>query len=258
LCCVHYHHFHDSRHLDDDFHDSRHLDDDFHDSRHLDDDFHDSHHLDYHFHDSRAKARFEYTYIQSAAIMIGDDILEVSSYGDYLLNGVSHVDLPIKIGAEKYSLTKVAKNDHDVTFNIEVSENDHIQVKAFKDLVSVRFIGAEEEQFYDVVGIMGNFQNGTRLSRDGLRVIEDDNEFGQEWMVRPGQDPKLFHFQPTHTHQCLMPSAVKDARRRLGESISVEAAKKACEKLGVSGAVEACIYDVIATGDLSVAQAGAF
>jgi len=204
----------------------------------------------------RAKARFEYTYIQSAAVMIGDDILEVSSYGDYLLNG--DVDLPIKIGAEKYSLTKVAKNENAVAFNIEVSENDHIQVKAFKDLVSVRFVGAEEKQFYDVVGIMGNFQNGTRLSRDGLSVIEDDNAFGQEWMVRPGQDPELFHFSPTNTHQCLMPSAAKDARRRLGESISVEAATKACEKLGVRGAVDACVYDVIATGDLSVAQAGAF
>jgi len=204
----------------------------------------------------RAKARFEYTYIQSAAVMIGDDILEVSSYGDYLLNG--DVDLPIKIGAEKYSLTKVAKNENAVAFNIEVSENDHIQVKAFKDLVSVRFVGAEEKQFCDVVGIMGNFQNGTRLSRDGLSVVEDDNAFGQDWMVRPGQDPELFHFSPTNTHQCLMPSAAKDARRRLGESISVEAATKACEKLGVRGAVDACVYDVIATGDLSVAQAGAF
>jgi hypothetical protein len=204
----------------------------------------------------RAKARYEYTYIQSAALKIGDDILEVSGYGAYMLNGISGVELPIKIGADKFTLSKIVKNEQDVTFDIEVSEDDHIQVKAFKDLVSVRFVGAEEVEFHDVVGIMGNFQNGTRFSRDGLRVIEDDNEFGQEWMVGP-EDPQLFQVKSS-VSQCRMPNPVKEQRRHLGESISIEAAKKACEKLSVRGAIEACIYDVIATGDLSVANAGAF
>ena len=36
----------------------------------------------------RTRIRFEYSFIESAAVQIGDDVLEVSSFGSYAVNGV--------------------------------------------------------------------------------------------------------------------------------------------------------------------------
>jgi len=204
----------------------------------------------------RTKARYEYSYIQSAAIKIGEDTLEVTAFGDYLLGGVVSADLPSQM-ADAYTVTRTTRN-HEVTFDIEVSTDDHIYIKTYKDLVSVRFSGSEESEFGDVIGIMGDYHNGTHFSRDGLRIIEDNNEFGQEWQVRPSLDGQLFQRKSIVTEgACIIPDPVKEERRRLGESISVEAAERACEHFHTKGAFNACVYDVIAMGDLGAAQAGA-
>ena len=207
----------------------------------------------------RLRSRFDYSYIESAAVQIGEDVLEVGAFGSYMLNGISNAELPFEM-ANKYTITKTVKNDHDVTFDIQVNKHDRVLVKAFKDLVSVRFVGAEEAEFKDVVGVMGSFHDGKRLARDGHSIIQDDNEFGQEWQVS-ASDHELFQTKSSVAYpaqKCVLPATVKDGRRRLGESISVEVATEACSKqFGTKGAVDACVYDVIATGELDSAQAGA-
>ena len=40
----------------------------------------------------RTTIRYDYSYIESAAIQIGNDVLEVSSFGSYALNGVKGLD----------------------------------------------------------------------------------------------------------------------------------------------------------------------
>lgn len=209
----------------------------------------------------RLKSRFDYSYIESAAVKIGDDVLEVGAYGSYMVNGISNADLNAFKMGHRFTVTKDTKNDHDHTFDIQVNNIDHILVKAFKDLVSVRFTGAEEKEFKDVVGVMGDYYHGKRLDRDGQNIIVDYNEFAQEWQVIPGVDPELFQTGPSvvfPAQHCILPTPVKQGSRRLGESISVEAATQACNHFGSKEAVDACIYDVIATGDLEAAQAGAF
>jgi hypothetical protein len=42
----------------------------------------------------RTKPRYEYSFIESATLKIGDDVLEVGAWGNYILNGVSRPDLP--------------------------------------------------------------------------------------------------------------------------------------------------------------------
>jgi len=212
----------------------------------------------------RLAARYEYSYIESAAVQIGDDILEVSAYGHYMLNGVHGADLPYLMG-DMYSVHRTVnpKNTKDISFDITLDGRQAVSVRAFKDLVSVRFHTVAEESFGDVVGIMGDFQQGRHLARDGKTLMNDDNDaFGQEWQVRPGQDPELFMAKSPIQYpasKCVIPSHVMDERRHLGESISVEDATAACEKnFFTKGAIEACIYDVIATGDLEAANAGAF
>jgi len=213
----------------------------------------------------RLKSRYEYSYIESAAIQIGDDVLEVSAYGAYFVNGVSDAKLPAKMGEGKYqyTLTKTHTNKHEVSFDIKIRDGRTIaSIKAFKDLVSLRFYETSEMDFGDVQGIMGDFHNGTHLARDGHTIIENLDDFGQEWQVRPGQDPDLFmHKSPIQypASKCVIRNPVLDERRRLGESISVEAATKACsDHFSTKGAVQACVYDVIATGDLEAAMAGAY
>jgi len=211
---------------------------------------------------ARTKARYDYSYIESAALQIGKDVLEVSSFGDYMFNGMSNAELPLKM-AEKYIITKVAKNDHDVLFEIKDGETEIATLKAFKDLVSVKFGAGFRPDKENVHGILGD-RTGARYSRDHSHIIENVDEFGQEWQVRPGTDPELFQAKPAvqYPTKCMLkaPGVVEDARRHLGESISVEDATKACKKAGFSlkGAMDACIYDVIAIGDLEAAQSGAF
>ena len=52
-----------------------------------------------------------------------------------------------------------------------------------------------------------------------------------------------------------MPSA-KTESRRLGATIAMEAAEKACEHWGELK--DQCVYDVLAANDLELAEAGAF
>lgn len=56
-------------------------------------------------------------------------------------------------------------------------------MKAFKDLVSITFSGAEATEFMDAVGVMGDFFNGTRYLHDKLRSMDDDKEFGHACVV---------------------------------------------------------------------------
>jgi len=207
---------------------------------------------------ARLKSRFDYSYIEAAAVQIGEDILEVSAYGAYFVDSVSNAGLPMKLG-DQYLITKQEANQHDITYTIHINDHDRILVKAFKDLVSVRFDGADEDEFKDVVGLMGDYKTGIHYSRDRAQVINDSDAFGQEWQVQAGVDPELFLTKSESQGKgCMLPvKGAKDGRRRLGETISVEAATKACEHLGTKGAVSACIYDVIATGDLDTA-AGAY
>ena len=88
-----------------------------------------------------------------------------------------------------------------------------------------------------------------------VTVIEDLNEFGQEWQVLSAE-PKLFHNLegPQHPQRCTIPVS-KDMRRRLRESsISQEEAETACARVDESNR-DLCVFDVLATNDLGVAGA---
>lgn len=212
--------------------------------------------------DIRTKARYEYSFIESAAIKIGDDVLEVGEYGQYFLNGVEAASLQGAMLAGLYPITYEQSEDGKSTmFSIHTHQGpadkkEVIQLKSFKDLVSVKIENAYEQSFGASIGLMGDYYEGKRLSRDGSKVISDDIEFGMEWQVK-ADEPKLFQVNG-EWEQCRMPS--KDAsaeRRRLGAGISEEAAEAACAKVDHINH-DSCVYDVMATGDLESAQAGVF
>jgi hypothetical protein len=215
----------------------------------------------------RTKLRRDMSYISGAALRIGSDVLEVEGNGVYYLNGVANAELPSEFGGFAFFYTQPTDKMHTQAmdkmhvFEIYLGGRERIKVKTYKDYVSVLIEQGQRKHFTDSVGLMGDFHYGVKLSRDGKRVINDANEFGQEWQVLD-TDPTLFQSArfPQHPQKCTMPTpkATKMLRRRLSSESAADqlAAEEACAHWGEYK--DDCIFDVLATGDVGMAQAGAY
>ena len=200
----------------------------------------------------RTTIRYDYSFISSAAIMIGEDVLEVESWGDYMLNGISQAALPAEMSG--YTLTKTQTSDKESVFDIQYDSGKHIYLSTFKDFVGVKFDVFNRTELLGSEGLFGEFPSGKMVGRDGKTVIANPNEFGQEWMVLD-TEPKLFQVNrfPQHPQKCNLPDPSKQtARRRLGETVARGAAEEACVHWGHDK--DMCVMDVMATGDIEVAQ----
>jgi len=207
----------------------------------------------------RTTTRYDYSFIESVAIKIGEDILEISSFGQYMLNGISNAVTPFMMSGHSVVYTEPRDNQH--RFTIELGDNMNINVKVFKDLVYVSMDVAQgsDADFSDTVGLMGSWKTGARVARDGVTVLEDPIEFGQEWQVQSEANLFMTARAPQYPVKCEMPDPVeRSSRRRLGESITAEAAGIACAHVKGDHAHDMCIFDVIATNDLTVGQGGAY
>jgi hypothetical protein len=199
---------------------------------------------------------------ESAAVKIGDDILEVSSWGVYTMNGVTAADFAqAQLGP--FTVAYTVENKNKAVFLIQDGDEDHIEVSTFKDWVNVK-IRSTQENYGTSSGLMGEFETGRMMARNGTTVFtkSETNEFGNEWQVTP-DEPKLFIVedrepQSTKGQKCIMPSSTADSRR-LGETIAVEAAKEACAHYGNKvDLFQMCVYDVMASGDLEMAMSGVY
>jgi hypothetical protein len=216
-----------------------------------------------------------YSYIESAAVCIGDDTLEISSWGEYSLNGVKDAKMPnyrsqvLRRGTKTDSLPKLAGydvyhteiNEIKNTFDIVLGQGQNITVSNVKGFVSIDFKGATEASFGHAVGLLGNFQ-GKMLGRDGVTDLHRNmNAMAQDWQVRD-TEPMLFRTirDPQYPEMCRLPNnLVEKEARRLGEGITEDVAEAACAHLKNDvNAFAACVYDVTATNDLDLAQSGAF
>jgi len=211
----------------------------------------------------RTRLRRDYSFIETAAIKIGkEDILEVSAFGEHVLNGVESANLEGQfLAAFPIEYQMVNKKRHRVT--IDLGDNQKVVFNTMKDWVSVSFENATAKDFKTAKGLMGHFFTGTRMARDGFtEITQDDNAYGQEWQVTP-QEAGLFLNQDREPQapqqQCILPIAAESTRRRLGEaSVTEEAANVACQHFQQESVREMCVYDVLASDDLEMALAGAF
>jgi hypothetical protein len=199
----------------------------------------------------RVKHRGQYSYITTAALRIGDEILEVTRQnGLFYLNGVANVAMPAKIAG--HGITYKRHSDFQQTFLIHVNKQT-VVIKTWHDIVSVSIEHGKDADFGDAVGLMGDFVTGHKRARDG-HVMDDVNAFGQEWQVR---DDELKLFQtlqsPQYPQKCVMPPVKSEKRRRLGEGITEAAAKEVCAHVGAED-FDFCVYDVMATNDVSIAS----
>lgn len=201
-----------------------------------------------------------WSYIKSAAIRIGNDILEVKGSPErYVLNywnNFEHNGELTNLGGFPVSI-----NNNKEIFTIDLDSvypGQKIEIKTFKEFVGVKIIGANEESFGNAIGITGDFKTGKTLARDGHTVLNDFNELGLEWQVLPS-DGKLFHemARPQFPELCYLPEDPRGERtRRLAESdITEEAAEAACAGLKDEFDRKGCIYDILATQDMDMVGA---
>lgn len=203
----------------------------------------------------RTSARYEYSFISQAVLKIGTDALEVTSYGDYSVNGVTSAAMPNMLSGYPITHTKINKKKH--VFHVDIGPGEGVTITTFKDLVSVSFDSASSADFHGSVGLMGEFGTGKKLARDGITIIEDPIEFGKEWQVRDTEE-NLFESAraPQYPEQCIFHSAAQEESRtrRLGESKSRATAEEACAWWGEGSA--RCVFDVLISGDIELAEAG--
>jgi len=205
-----------------------------------------------------------WSYIKTAAIRIGNDVLEVEGSaikedGDMKLHYWTNYEYRGEL--EDLAGFPVTISDRRNKYTIDfgsVYPGLKIVINTFKEFVGVKVIGATEDSFGESVGMTGNFKSGKTLARDGVTEIHDYNEYGQEWQVLPS-DGRLFHEfgYPTFPQHCLIPEDSRgERRRRLAESdITEEAAEAACA--GLEDAIDRkdCVYDILATQDLDMVGA---
>lgn len=171
----------------------------------------------------------------------------MSSFGQYTLDGVSGAELPALIAG--FTIEQSQPFDKVHMFEIHLEEGESIVIKVFKDMVAVKLQGASGKRYHGSLGMLGSFDNeGLLLARDGATILDDPNAFAAEWQIK-SDEALLFQTQrePQYPQACQMPSTTEQSRRKLGESLSIEAAEIACAKWP-KGSISGCVHDVLATG----------
>ena len=214
----------------------------------------------------RTKIRYNYSFIESAVIKIGDSILEIAGWGDHILDGIGGVQMPVMMGEDIPVSYFAHKNQKTHIYEIDVSSvsglpDQRIVIKSFKDWVSINLDRTQAVDFKGSVGMLGEFPSGRMLARDGATTMDQDfNVFGQEWQVLL-EDESLFQNTvraPQHPQQCVLPTpdSTETIRRLSAGMVTEELAIQACAHQ--SSHQEFCVHDVMATGDLELADAGVY
>merc|ERR1712232_612274 len=140
-------------------------------------------------------------------------------------------------------------------FVVDLGSDEAIIFRTWNSFVSIKVQNPTDKHFGSSVGLMGSFPLGKWVARDNKTILDSTNEFGQEWQVN-GEEAKLFHElkEPQFPNRCGIPSSV-EMRHRLAESfVSREEAEVACSNKKENNK-EMCIFDVMATNDLTTAGA---
>ena len=219
-----------------------------------------------------------WSFISAVAIQIGDSTLEVDADGNFFLDGDANVDLfSTKLSGRRitWQSTRIKSGLTFQQFTVHLgtngnsNEDEKFIIHVKHGLLNVLFENVESSDLGDSVGLMGSYKDGGALiGRDGHKIFDDYDLYGMEWQVRndDGSDAAatlltnigLDEGVPQYSNQCVFPEAPKslDERRRMlrgtDNSNLVRDAEKACASWP-KDMIEACVFDVLATGDLSMA-----
>jgi hypothetical protein len=207
-----------------------------------------------------------WSYIKSAAIRIGDDILEIEGTGDLEDKDTQNFWFNFEYQGEVKTLggfpvtLDSRKTDSKKRFWVIDLSSKYpgvkISVTTYREFVRVDF--DHDGAFGNTVGLLGDFHTGKTLARDGTKVLNDFSELGHEWQVLPSEI-MLFHAveDPQFPKKCIDPEDPRgERRRRLGElTVTEEQADAACASIKDPLDRKDCVYDIIATQDLDMVGA---
>merc|ERR1712032_712328 len=208
-----------------------------------------------------------WSFIKTAVIRIGEEKLEISGGRDndsFLLNGVVQTakngnGVVGTISGYDINFTRVGEESRKFTIDLGTNQSNNgiegIVFTTWNSFVSVKVNNPTKDHFDGSLGLMGSFPSGAMVARDGKTVIDDSNDFGEEWQVL-NSEPQLFSQHETvgPNRTCKSPSNV-ELRRRLQESmVTLKQAEVACNSVN-SNMKDLCIFDVIATNEVSSAGA---
>ncbi|CAJ1965151.1 unnamed protein product [Cylindrotheca closterium] len=214
----------------------------------------------------RTKLIRYWSYIKSAVIRIGSDILEVQ--GDAEMKGIAKYWFNLEyqkddmetIGGFPVNVHIRSERKRIVTIDLDsVYPEQKIVISTWKEFVKVDFVNPTQESFGNSVGMLGNFHSGKTYARDGQTVLDDFWQLGEEWQVLPSDDMLFYATEyPQFPEKCLEPEEAQGDRRRrqLQESnVSEEEAEAACSQLKDPLSIKDCVYDILATQDLDMVGA---
>jgi len=218
-----------------------------------------------------------WSYISLASVRIGEDILEVKggdNENNFWINGIvgtsanTIVDASVALlngeGKDEttllstfsgYPITLKVSSAKQREFIINIRKDEKIVFTTWNSFVGIHFKHHNQEHFRNSIGLMGSFPKGIRLARDSITVLDNLNNFGQEWQVL-ASEPKLFHDiqGPQQPTRCEIPTNSEMRRRLEHGTITLQDAKKMCAHVS-EDVTDFCIFDVMATSDKSTVGA---
>jgi len=183
----------------------------------------------------RTKIETFYSYIHTAVLQIGQETFEVTGapYNQVWLNGIPGVEFPARISGHAIGHRQIGEHQHRYNIILGQGNGEHIEISTYKHFVGVSVKQATSESFNGSMGLLGSFETGHKVARDGSTIINHTNDFGQEWQVLP-TDPHLFRNLegPQSPEMCLLPTiSSKDSRNLRADGISLEQAHAACARV---------------------------
>jgi hypothetical protein len=223
--------------------------------------FNDGQGLKVHIRTTRVKY---FSYIEKIAVQIGQDVLEFDNdVENFLINGMpveknrkhhkTHLG-GFVVRRDKKALS-IRLHDEGRTSRMEHSVAKIDLVTRKNGFPAVIVDGGNTDIFRGSLGLIGDWETGKRIARDGVTELNDPDAtaFALEWQVRD-HEPMLFQDArfPQYPTTCTPPAKRLD--NRLGLTHIQKEAEKACAHWKED--IEDCIFDVVATRDVLVAAEG--
>jgi hypothetical protein len=204
-----------------------------------------------------------FSFIDTIAVQIGKDVLEFDNDADLFLVNGDLVEANRKHHKTVLGGFVVRRDPKAISIRLhdEGRSDEHpakIDLHTRKSgFPGVVVDGGSTDIFKGSLGLLGDWETGKKLARDGVTEIDvdpaDATPFALEWQVRD-TDPMLFEQARFPQYPTLCTPPAKWEGFRLGSSSMKKEAEEACAHWAVDQ--EDCIFDVIATRDVLVAEEG--
>ena len=211
----------------------------------------------------RTVIREWWSQIDSAAIRVGDVTLQVD-FDKMFLNGNELAEADLPFTTEEFTISHhegaaitqaIRGQDKNVlkTYAVTLNDKSVVTFKILGEFINVEIQGHSAD-FARATGLMGDFALGKPFDRNGERM-HDLEEFCFEWQVNPAVDPTLFletKGPQLPNERCRMPEVAKSSRRLRAQADRklLDSAENAC---GGKDEYDACMSDILATGNLDMA-----